>query len=497
DRHHHHHHGSRSSLNDDLLSPYQPHAKHGPSHSYRHVRDSQPVIHGNRTHEEWPSSNSTWMPVATTRIFESKFPTTSGMKTAYGHFTYVNNPLRTFSVLEPGGPGGCSKKLTATVEETIKHGNCFVAQNGGYFDMDTGNCFGNIVSDGKLVQSAKGIQNAQFGIKSDGTLIFGYLSEEQVLEAENPFVQLLSGVVWLLRNGEVYINQSKAAESDKTQTTGDFDHFINVISARTAIGHDREGRLIIFHVDGQTDDRGLNLWELANFLKDQGVINAINLDGGGSATLVINGTLANYPSDHCHYNPMWRCPRSISTVVCVHEPFCDPPDCSGHGQCILGECQCTDFWTGPACSVLSCGPLNCSAHGNCTEGGCVCDQGWIGADCNISCVHGYYGEGCRRKCPCQNNSTCNHVDGSCQCSDGYTGLYCEEECPLGFYGAGCQHACHCKNQSYCDHLTGSCNITKKPSLNELSSKVGQSMETLLSTSLKNTRHSETAVNIFA
>lgn len=42
----------------------------------------------------------------------------------------------------------------------------------------------------------------------------------------------------------------------------------------------------------------LNLWEMAAFLKTLGVVNAINLDGGGSATLVLNGTLANYPSDH-------------------------------------------------------------------------------------------------------------------------------------------------------------------------------------------------------
>lgn len=42
----------------------------------------------------------------------------------------------------------------------------------------------------------------------------------------------------------------------------------------------------------------LNLWEMADFLKKQGIINAINLDGGGSATLVLNGTLASYPSEH-------------------------------------------------------------------------------------------------------------------------------------------------------------------------------------------------------
>lgn len=42
----------------------------------------------------------------------------------------------------------------------------------------------------------------------------------------------------------------------------------------------------------------MNLWELAEFLKKNGVINAINLDGGGSSTYVIDGSLASYPSDH-------------------------------------------------------------------------------------------------------------------------------------------------------------------------------------------------------
>lgn len=42
----------------------------------------------------------------------------------------------------------------------------------------------------------------------------------------------------------------------------------------------------------------MSLWEVADFLKKNGVINAINLDGGGSSTYVIDGSLASYPSDH-------------------------------------------------------------------------------------------------------------------------------------------------------------------------------------------------------
>lgn len=38
--------------------------------------------------------------------------------------------------------------------------------------------------------------------------------------------------------------------------TGNFHTFVNVVSARTAVGHDAEGRLILFHFDGQTGVRG-------------------------------------------------------------------------------------------------------------------------------------------------------------------------------------------------------------------------------------------------
>ncbi|CAH2219874.1 N-acetylglucosamine-1-phosphodiester alpha-N-acetylglucosaminidase [Pelobates cultripes] len=378
---------ARNSLVDDLLSPYPLLSKHGPSRSHREVRDCLPVAHGNTTYEVWPSHNRSMLPVASTKTYASNFRVGNQTKTVLGHFTFINNPLRTVSVLEPGGEGGCSKNVTETVKETVKLTKCIVAQNGGFFNTDTGRCLGNIVSNGKLIQDSGGIQNAQFGIRADGTMVFGYLSEEQVLDEKNPFVQLLSGVVWLLRNGEIYVEESKVAECDKTQNTGSFDYFVDVVSARTAVGHDKDGRLVLFHVDGQTNARGLSLHEVATFLKEQGVINAINLDGGGSATLVINGTIANYPSDHCSDIPI---SSALSVVSVMHKYDMLAGYCGGHGHCVTGECQCTGFWTGPSCSILNCGLSNCSAHGNCTEGGCICDAGWTGSDCNnVSADHGF------------------------------------------------------------------------------------------------------------
>uniref|UniRef100_A0A452ICP7 EGF-like domain-containing protein n=1 Tax=Gopherus agassizii TaxID=38772 RepID=A0A452ICP7_9SAUR len=418
------------SLNDDLLLPYPP-SYYGPRHHHRYVRDCQAIVHGNVTHETWPSDTSTKLPVTTTKGFVSYFPPEGEtQREVYGHFTFVNNPLRTFSVLEPGGLGGCNSSRQATVIETARRGKCLVAQNGGYFDMVTGECLGNIVSNGRLVRNARGMQNAQFGIRKDGTMVFGYLSEEDVLDQVNPFVQLVSGVVWLLRDGEVYVAESKTAECDKTQTTGSFDKFINVISARTAVGHDRLGRLILVHMDGQTDVRGKS-------------------------------------------DAMWRCPRSVSTVMCIHEPACEPPDCSGHGHCVLGECQCTgDFWRGPDCSVLDCGPSNCSQHGICTESGCLCDAGWIGSNCSEACASGSYGDGCTQKCLCQNGGACDPVHGSCTCPAGYQGAICQQECPIGWYGPNCQQLCDCEHGCPCDQETGSCNITYEDSLQDKLSRAG-------------------------
>nr|KAF6441597.1 N-acetylglucosamine-1-phosphodiester alpha-N-acetylglucosaminidase [Rousettus aegyptiacus] len=300
-----------------------------------------------------------------------------------------------------------------------------------------------------------------------------YLTEEEVSDTKNPFVQLLSGVVWLIRNGSVYINESQAAECEETQETGSFSKFVNVISARTAVGHDRKGQLVFFHADGQTEQRGVNLWEMAEFLLKQDVINAINLDGGGSATFVLNGTLSSYPSDHCQDN-MWRCPRSVSTVVCVHEPRCQPPDCSGHGTCVEGHCQCAgQFWRGAACNELDCGPSNCSQHGLCTETGCRCEAGWTGSNCSEACTNGSFGEDCAKKCQCQNGAACDPAQGTCTCPPGFTGDTCVQECPLGWHGPGCQKPCECEHQCPCDPQTGSCNLTRAPILSSILSQAKQ------------------------
>ncbi|XP_067367818.1 N-acetylglucosamine-1-phosphodiester alpha-N-acetylglucosaminidase isoform X2 [Channa argus] len=368
---------TRLSIDDDVLLPYA--SSHGPSHSHRHVRDCQPLIHANTTHESWPSSNYSGLPVADSAVFVTDVPGTS--RWVYGHKTVVYDPLRTLSVLEPGQPGGCGMNRRSLVEETAKAAGCLYAQNAGFFKMSSGQCLGNVVSNGRMVQDSGGLQNAQFGIRRDGSLVFG-----------------------------------------------------------------------------------MTLWEVADFLKKHDVINAINLDGGGSSTYVTNGTLASYPSDHCE-DSRFRCGRAVSTILCVHQRHCQPPDCSGNGECVDERCQCKQGWQGAGCDSLVCQPPACGPHGVCAASGCVCDAGWRGHNCSQECLPGFYGDGCNQTCACLNGGACDPIHGHCICQPGYYGNTCEQVCSLGFFGLSCAQECHCDDQCTCDPQTGSCNAKLREETN--------------------------------
>ena len=178
-----------------------------------------------------------------------------------GTITYVDKPYHTFSVLEPGGEGGCAGGYFATrstVRDTVsaRKSGCKLAANAGYFVVVSGKCLGNVVSDGRVVQTAGNEQNANFGIRKDGTIVVGYIPDEEILNTTNPFRQLVTGVVWLVRNGTNYVNESKRMECADHEDTGRMDTFVDVVSARTALGHDAQGRLVMVQVEGQTHHRG-------------------------------------------------------------------------------------------------------------------------------------------------------------------------------------------------------------------------------------------------
>ena len=79
----------------------------------------------------------------------------------------------------------------------------------------------------------------------------------------------------------------------------------NILTARTAIGITRDNRtLVLFTVDRAPGSLGMTVGEVADMLiRDYSVVNALNLDGGGSTTIALEnpsthaGEIFNVPDD--------------------------------------------------------------------------------------------------------------------------------------------------------------------------------------------------------
>ena len=248
----------------DYLSPYPP-GMHGSRRTIREISNCQHTTWKNRTFETFKVSTE---PPSSDQVsyhlhkFADIVKRPLRKQYLVGTAAYIDNPYHTFSVLEPGKEGGCTGSYfgatRSTVEETIssRKFGCKLAANAGYFVVASGTCLGNIVSDGRIVQTTGNQQNANFGIREDGTIVVGYIPDEEVRNTTNPFRQLVTGVVWLVRNGTNYVNESKKLECASHEDTGRMDTFVDVVSARSALGHDAQGRLVMAQVEGQTHHRG-------------------------------------------------------------------------------------------------------------------------------------------------------------------------------------------------------------------------------------------------
>jgi len=75
---------------------------------------------------------------------------------------------------------------------------------------------------------------------------------------------------------------------------------------RTAVGVTSAGRVIMLVVDGRSSGSvGFTLAQLGKEMKSLGAVNAVNLDGGGSATMWIKGLgVVNHPTDSTGERPV-------------------------------------------------------------------------------------------------------------------------------------------------------------------------------------------------
>ena len=108
---------------------------------------------------------------------------------------------------------------------------------------------------------------------------------------------IVGGGPQLIHNGRVEIsNEAEGIRED----------FVTTRHPRTAIAELKDGRMLLVTVDGRQPgvSAGMSLRQLAALLLEFGAVEAINLDGGGSTTMVINNKLMNKPSDSTGERPV-------------------------------------------------------------------------------------------------------------------------------------------------------------------------------------------------
>lgn len=218
-----------------------------------------------------------------------------------------------------------------------KNESPLVVVNGTFFSFETNRNLNVVVKDGKLVS-----YNAPVRGKGKDSLAY-YQSFKSALGISK---KRKPDVAWIKTDsagGKVFANQFPTAESGnfwqarkstgeiisspqknnfskwKVETaigggpvllqkgeikiTNEFEKMftgkaINDKHPRTAMGYTKDNTLIILVVEGRNKiAHGATLEQEAQILKDLGCVEALNLDGGGSSCLLVNGKETIKPSD--------------------------------------------------------------------------------------------------------------------------------------------------------------------------------------------------------
>lgn len=118
-------------------------------------------------------------------------------------------------------------------------------------------------------------------------LILAELDKKAVFERAEDIV---GGMPQLIKNSKIEITWKEEKAGEK---------FVTDRHPRTAIAKLRDGKALLITVDGRQPgiSAGMNLQELAEMLLELGAGEAMNLDGGGSTTMFLDGKVVNRPSD--------------------------------------------------------------------------------------------------------------------------------------------------------------------------------------------------------
>ncbi|MFD0692695.1 phosphodiester glycosidase family protein [Paenibacillus sp. GCM10027628] len=176
-----------------------------------------------------------------------------------------------------------------TLSAASRYGAIAGVNAGGFADDSKGRRFplDTTVMNGKYLNGFFPSNNDTvfIGLNKDRQLIGGKFTSQSELDKLNPLMGT-TFVPTLLKNG------SKTSIPYQWQSSP-------ARAARTIIANYKNDQLLFIVTDGydESGNSGATLAELQDKMQQLGIVDAYNLDGGGSTTLVWGGSVINRPSD--------------------------------------------------------------------------------------------------------------------------------------------------------------------------------------------------------
>ena len=192
------------------------------------------------------------------------------------------------------------RNVTEKTSDIAESVNAILAINGDFYGAQES---GYVIRNGVIYRSTAKSGNEDLVIYADGS--FEIINEDDVTAEE----LLAKGAQNVLAFGPALVEDGKVSVT-KNEEVGK----AMASNPRTAIGIIDENHYIFVVADGRTSqNEGLSLYELAEFMESLGVQTAYNLDGGGSSTMYFNGQIINQPTTNG--NSIKE--RSVSDIVYI------------------------------------------------------------------------------------------------------------------------------------------------------------------------------------
>ncbi len=167
-----------------------------------------------------------------------------------------------------------------------------------------------VVINGRIVSIINGLGNSAippngYVISASGAFHVGLEAAVKIadtIKLVQRWDNLPSGLVRDRNNLDVVAGTPQLIKNSRIDVTWEQEKssrsFVETRHPRTAVAKLKDGKFLMITVDGRSESSaGINLYDLASYLLELGASDALNLDGGGSTTMFVNGRLVNQPSD--------------------------------------------------------------------------------------------------------------------------------------------------------------------------------------------------------